>query len=150
MKFTDIFIKRPVLSLVVSLLILIAGIEAGSSFSVRQYPKSDIAVISIQTVYVGANAELIRGFITSPIERAISSAGGIDYVESTSAMSLSTINVHLKLNYDPLKAMTEITAKVNQVRGDLPPQSEVPSITIQPADSQFASAYLSFNSKILE
>jgi len=150
MKFTDIFIKRPVLAIVVSLLILITGIQAATSLSVRQYPRSDIAVITISTVYVGANAELIRGFITSPIERAIASADGIDYIESSSAMSLSTINVHLRLNYDPLKAMTEISAKVNQVRGNLPPESEVPAITVASADNQFASAYLTFNSKILE
>ncbi|HWV16150.1 MAG TPA: efflux RND transporter permease subunit [Cellvibrio sp.] len=150
MKFTDIFIKRPVLALVVSLLILIVGIQAVSSLSVRQYPRSDIAVININTVYVGANAELIRGFITAPIERAIASAGGIDYIESSSAMGLSTVRVHLHLNYDPLKAMTEISAKVNQVRGDLPPEAEVPSIVVEAADSQFASAYLTFNSKILE
>jgi multidrug efflux pump len=149
MKFTDIFIKRPVLAMVVSLLILITGIQAASSLSVRQYPRSDIAVVTINTVYVGASAELIRGFITTPIERAIASADGIDYIESSSAMSMSTINVHLRLNYDPLKAMTEISAKVNQVRGDLPPESEVPSITVESADSQFASAYLTFNSKIL-
>lgn len=150
MNFTDIFIKRPVLAMVVSLLILIAGIQAASSLSVRQYPRSDIAVITINTVYVGANAELIRGFITTPIERAIASADGIDYIESSSAMSMSTVNVHLRLNYDPLKAMTEISAKVNQVRGNLPPESEVPAITVASADSQFASAYLTFNSKILE
>jgi len=150
MKFTDIFIKRPVLAMVVSLLILLAGLQAAHSLSVRQYPRSDIAVITISTVYVGANAELIRGFITTPIERAIASADGIDYIESSSAMSMSTINVHLRLNYDPLKAMTEISAKVNQVRGNLPPEAEVPAITVEAADSQFASAYLTFNSKILE
>ena len=150
MKFTDIFIKRPVLAMVVSLLILLAGLQAANSLSIRQYPRSDIAVITISTVYVGANAELIRGFITTPIERSIASADGIDYVESSSAMSLSTISVHLRLNYDPLKAMTEISAKVNQVRGNLPPEAEVPSITVEAADSQFASAYLTFNSKILE
>ena len=150
MKFTDIFIKRPVLSLVVSLLILIAGIQAVSSLSVRQYPRSDIAVITINTVYVGASAELIRGFITTPIERAIASADGIDYIESSSAMTMSSVKAHLRLNYDPLKAMTEITAKVNQVRSSLPPESEIPSITVESADSQFAAAYLTFNSKILE
>jgi len=150
MKFTDIFIQRPVLAIVVSLLILIAGIQAGTNLSVRQYPRSDIAVIKIETVYVGANAELIRGFITTPIERSIASAGGIDYIDSTSTMSLSTINVHLKLNYDPLKAMTEISAKVNQVRGNLPPEAEVPSLRIEAADTQFAAAYLSFSSEILE
>jgi multidrug efflux pump len=150
MKFTDIFIKRPVLSIVVSLLILIMGIQAGTNLTVRQYPRSDISVIIINTVYVGANAELVRGFITTPIERAIASAGGIDYIESQSAMGMSTVTAHLRLNYDPLKAMTEISAKVNQVRGDLPPEAEVPAIRIEAADSQFAAAYLSFSSEILE
>lgn len=150
MKFTDVFIKRPVLAIVVSLLILILGIQAGSNLTVRQYPRSDISVIIINTVYVGANAELVRGFITTPIERAIASAGGIDYIESQSAMGLSTVTAHLRLNYDPLKAMTEISAKVNQVRGDLPPEAEVPAIRIEAADSQFAAAYISFSSEILE
>lgn len=150
MKFTDIFIKRPVLAIVVSLLILILGIQAGSNLTVRQYPRSDISVIIINTVYVGANAELVRGFITTPIERAIASAGGIDYIESQSAMGMSTVTAHLRLNYDPLSAMTEISAKVNQVRGDLPPEAEVPAIRIEAADSQFAAAYLSFSSEILE
>ncbi len=150
MKFTDIFIRRPVLSIVVSLLILILGVQAGNNLTVRQYPRSDISVIIINTVYVGANAELVRGFITTPIERAIASAGGIDYIESQSAMGMSTVTAHLRLNYDPLKAMTEISAKVNQVRNELPPEAEVPSIRIESADSQFAAAYLSFSSEILE
>lgn len=150
MKFTDIFIKKPVLSLVVSLLILILGLQAASTLTVRQYPRSDISVITIQTVYVGANAELIKGFVTTPIERAIASSGGIDYIESQSAMSSSTVNVHLKLNYDPLKAMTEISAKVNEVRNELPPEAEVPTIKIEAADQQFAAEYLSFSSEILE
>lgn len=150
MKFTDIFIKKPVLAIVVSLLILLAGFQSMNNMTVRQYPRSDIAVIKITTVYVGANAELIRGFITTPIERAIASAGGIDYIESQSAMGVSTVIAHLHLNYDPLKAMTEISAKVNQVRGELPPESELPSIAVEAADSQFASAYLSFSSDILE
>lgn len=150
MKFTDIFIQRPVLAIVVSLLILLAGFQAASNLTVRQYPRSDIAVITINTVYIGANAELVRGFVTTPIERAIASAGGIDYITSQSGMSMSTVTAHLQLNYDPLKAMTEISAKVNQVRGDLPPEAEVPAITIASADSQFAAAYLSFSSDILE
>ena len=150
MKFTDVFIKKPVLAIVVSLLILILGIQAGTNLTVRQYPRSDISVIIINTVYVGANAELVRGFITTPIERAIASAGGIDYIESQSAMGSSTVTAHLRLNYDPLKAMTEISAKVNQVRGDLPPEAEVPAIRIEAADSQFAAAYISFSSEILE
>lgn len=150
MKYTDIFIRRPVLALVVSLLILILGIQAAFNLSVRQFPRSDVAVITINTVYVGANAELIRGFITTPIERSIASAEGIDYIESQSVMGMSTINVHLRLNYDPLKAMTEISAKVNQVRGDLPPEAEVPSIVVATADSAFAAAYITFNSSILD
>lgn len=150
MKFTDIFIKRPVLSIVVSLLIMILGLQAATNLTVRQYPRSDISVISIQTVYVGASADLVKGFVTTPIERAVASAGGIDYIESQSAMSMSTVNIHLKLNYDPLKAMTEISAKVNEVRNSLPPEAEIPTIQIQPADQQIAAEYLSFSSEILE
>src|SRR5690606_14440721 len=144
------FIQRQVLSIVVSLLILPAGCQAATNLSVRQYPRSDVAMITINTVYIGANAELVRGFITTPIERAIASAQGIDYISSSSTMGMSTVRAHLQLNYDPLKAMTEISAKVNQVRGDLPPESEVPAITIEAAHSQFAAAYLSFRSEILE
>lgn len=150
MKFTDIFIKRPVLAIVVSLLILIMGIQAGSNLTVRQYPRSDISVIIINTAYVGAGAELVKGFITTPIERAIASADGIDYIDSQSAMGLSTVTAHLRLNYDPLKAMTEISAKVNQVRNELPPEAEVPSIRIESADSSFAAGYISFSSEILD
>ncbi|MGN0921519.1 MAG: efflux RND transporter permease subunit [Cellvibrio sp.] len=150
MKYTDIFIRRPVLAIVVSLLILILGIQAAFNLSVRQFPRSDVAVVTIQTIYVGANAELVRGFITTPIERAVASAEGIDYIESQSVMGMSTINVHLRLNYDPLKAMTEISAKVNQVRGDLPPEAEVPAINVTTADSAFAAAYITFNSEILD
>src|SRR5215467_13194151 len=98
MKFTDIFVKRPVLAIVVNLVILIAGIQAIRSLTVRQYPRSDIAVIRVSTVYVGASADLVRGFITTPLERVIASADGIDYLESSSAQGLSRIVVHLKLN----------------------------------------------------
>lgn len=150
MKFTDIFIQRPVLSLVVSLLIVIAGLQAVNSLNVRQYPRSDNAVVTITTVYVGADSELVRGFITTPMERAIAAADGIDYIESVSAQGVSTINVRLKLNYDPIEALSEISSKVDQVRGDLPPEAEVPIINVESADSQFASAYLSFTSDILK
>lgn len=150
MKFTDIFIQRPVLALVVSLLIVIAGLQAVNSLNVRQYPRSDNAVVTVTTAYVGANAELVRGFITTPMERAIAAADGIDYIESVSAQGLSTINVRLKLNYDPIKALSEISSKVDQVRGDLPPEAEVPIINVESADSQFASAYLSFTSDVLK
>src|SRR5579859_480401 len=150
MKFTDLFVKRPVLSMVVSLVILIAGLQSIRSLSVRQYPRSDIAVVQVTTVYVGANADLVRGFITTPLERVIASADGIDYMESSSAQGLSTITVHLKLNYDTNAALTQIQAKVAQVRNDLPPEAEAPVIDLQTADNQFAAMYLGFSSKDLD
>src|SRR5437868_1953869 len=149
-SFTDLFIKRPVLAMVVSFVILIAGLQAMKTINVRQYPRSDIASIQITTVYVGADAELVRGFITTPLERAIAAADGIDYMQSTSQQSLSTITARLKLNYDANKALSDISSKVDAIRRDLPPESEIPVIAIQPADSQIASAYLSFTSNILE
>ncbi|MGE5312118.1 MAG: efflux RND transporter permease subunit, partial [Nitrospirota bacterium] len=149
MAFTDIFIRRPVLALVINLVIIIAGLQAIRSLNVRQYPRSENSVVTVTTVYVGASSELVRGFITTPLERAIAAADGIDYIQSQSALGLSTISVRLKLNYDPLKALAEISAKVDQVRGDLPPEAEVPSINVVSADSQFASAYLSFTSDVL-
>ena len=121
MTFTDLFIKRPVLATVVSLVILIAGLQSIRALSVRQFPRSDIAVVSVSTAYVGANADLVRGFITTPLERVIASADGIDYIESSSAQGVSTITVHLKLNYDTNAALTQIQAKVAQVRNELPP-----------------------------
>src|SRR6266700_4497828 len=150
MKFTDLFIKRPVLSIVVSLVILIAGIQSIRSLSIRQYPRSDIAVIQVSTVYVGANADLVRGFLTTPLERVIASADGIDYMESSSAQGLSTITVHLKLNYDTNAALTQIQAKLAQVRNDLPPESQQPVIDLQTADNQFASMYIGFSSASLD
>ncbi|HYY52434.1 MAG TPA: efflux RND transporter permease subunit, partial [Myxococcales bacterium] len=150
MKFTDLFIRRPVVALVVNLLILIAGVQAIRSLSVRQYPRSDIAVVNVSTVYVGANADLVRGFITTPLERVIASADGIDYMESSSAQGLSTITVHLKLNYDTNAALTQVQAKVAQVRNDLPPEAEAPVIDLQTADNQFASIYLGFSSNDLD
>src|SRR5229473_371761 len=150
MKFTDLFVKRPVLAIVVNLVILIAGLQAIRSLSVRQYPRSDIAVVQVTTVYVGANADLVRGFITTPLERVIASADGIDYMESSSAQSLSTITVHLKLNYDTNAALTQIQAKLAQVRNDLPPESQAPVIDLQTADNQFAAIYLGFSSPNLD
>src|SRR5690349_15054381 len=150
MKLTDLFIKRPVLALVVNLVILIAGLQAIRSLSVRQYPKSDIAVIRVGTAYVGASADLVRGFITTPLERVIASADGIDYMESSSAQGLSTITVHLRLNYDTNAALTQIQAKVAQVRNQLPPEAEAPVSGVGPADPQFAAMYLGFSSDELD
>ena len=150
MKFTDLFVKRPVLAIVVNLVILIAGLQAIRSLTVRQYPRSDIAVIRVSTAYMGASADLVRGFITTPLERVIASADGIDYVESSSAQALSTITVHLKLNYDTSAALTQLQAKVAQVRNDLPPEAEAPVIELETADNQFAAMYLGFASDDLD
>ena len=150
MRFTDLFIKRPVLAIVVSLVILIAGLQSARSLSVRQYPRSDIAIVRVSTVYVGANADLVRGFITTPLERVIASADGIDYIESSSAQGLSTITVHLELNYDTNAALTQLQAKVAQVRNDLPPEAEAPKIELETADQQFAAIYLGFSSPDLD
>jgi multidrug efflux pump len=150
MKFTDLFVKRPVLAIVVSLVILIAGLQSIRALSVRQYPRSDIAVVTVSTVYVGANADLVRGFITTPLERVIASADGIDYMESSSAQGLSTITVHLQLNYDTNAALTQIQAKVAQVRNDLPPEAEAPILNLETADNRFAAIYLGFSSTDLD
>ncbi len=145
-SFTDLFIRRPVLAVVVNLIILIAGLQAVRTLVVRQYPRNENATVTVTTAYVGASAELVRGFVTQPLERAIAAADGIDYIESSSQLSVSKITARLKLNYDGKRALAEINSKVNQVRNDLPPEAEVPAINIETADSQFASAYLSFSS----
>jgi len=150
MKFTDLFIKRPVLAMVVNLVILIAGLQAIRSLSVRQYPRSDMANVKVTTAYIGANAELVRGFITSPLERVIASADGIDFMESSSGQGVSTITVHLKLNYDTNAALTQVQSKVAQVRNQLPPEAEAPIIELETTDSTFAAAYIGFASKDLD
>ncbi|KJS31259.1 MAG: acriflavine resistance protein B [Desulfatitalea sp. BRH_c12] len=150
MKITDVFIRRPVLALVINLVIIIAGVQAIRSLNVRQYPISENASVTVTTAYVGANAELVRGFITTPLERVIAAADGIDYIQSESTQGLSTITARIKLNYDAIEAMSEISSKVDQVRNDLPPEAEVPVINVVSADSEFASAYLSFTSEDLQ
>ncbi len=148
-SFTDLFVRRPVLAIVVNVMIIIAGLQAWRSLSVRQYPRSENASVIVATVYVGASADVVRGFITTAIERSIASADGIDYVESKSLLGLSLVTARLKLNYDPTKALADITAKVNQVRNELPAEAEVPSISVESADSEFAALYLSFSSDTL-
>ncbi len=150
MKLTDLFIRRPVIAVVVNVIIVIAGLQAIRSLNARQYPRSENAQIVVTTTYVGANAELVRGFITTPIERAIAAADGIDYIESESKQDLSTIRARLRLNHDATRALSEISAKIDQVRGDLPPEAEIPIITVESADSALASAYLSFSSDVLK
>src|SRR5690606_42086284 len=150
MKFTDLFIRRPVLAIVVNLLIIIAGLQALRSLNVRQYPKLESATVTVRTPYVGASAELVRGFITTPLERAIAAADGINFIESQSVQGLSTINARLKLNFPAAAALADLSSRVNQVRADLPPEAEVPAIALEPSDAQVAAMYLSFGSDILE
>jgi multidrug efflux pump len=149
-KFTDLFVRRPVLAIVVNLVIIIAGLQAFRSLNVRQYPKLESATVTVRTVYVGADADLVRGFVTTPLERAIAAADGIDYLESQSTQGISTIHVRLMLNFNAAAALADITARVDQVRADLPPEAEVPSINIEPSDSAVAAMYLGFTSTILE
>jgi multidrug efflux pump len=150
MKLTDLFVRRPVLAVVLNLVIIIAGLQAVGTLNVRQYPRLESATITVRTAYVGANAELVRGFITTPLERSIAAADGIDYVESQSTQGLSTINARLRLNFPATDALSDISARVNQVRADLPPEAEVPAIAIEPSDAQVAALYLTFGSDILE
>ncbi len=150
MKFTDLFIRRPVLALVVSLVIIIAGVQAIGTLNVRQYPRSENSSIVVTTVYVGASPELVRGFVTTPLEQAIAAADGIDYLQSQSSQGFSTITARLKLNYDTDKALAEISSKVDGVRNLLPPEAQIPTLSVESADSAFAAAYLSFSSDVLK
>ncbi|AWV08528.1 efflux RND transporter permease subunit [Marilutibacter maris] len=148
MKFTDIFINKPVLAIVLNLFILLFGLRAYSELNVRQYPELRNAVINVSTTYFGADADLIEGFITTPLEREIASAEGIDYMTSTSSAGVSTIQAYIRLDQDPNEALTQIAAKVNKMRGQLPPESEDPVIDLQQGQ-QIAAMYLSFASETL-
>lgn len=145
-SFTDTFIRHPVLAVVVNLVIVLVGWRALSSLPVQQYPQVESSSILINTVYYGASAETVRGFLTTPIERAVSAIGGVDYVESTSRAGLSTVTVRLKLNHSSTAALAEVTARLQQVRSDLPPDAEPPAVEIQRADRPYATFYLSFTS----
>ncbi len=148
MNLTEIFIRKPVLAIVVSLLILLFGLRAAMSLSVRQYPETQNAVVTVTTVYVGADPALVAGFITTPLENSIAQANGIDYITSKSSQSVSIITATLRLNYDVSKAITEINTKVNAVLSQLPREAEQPSINVSVGDSM-ASMYLGFYSKEL-
>jgi len=148
MKFTDIFIRRPVLASVVSLLILVLGLRAYSALPILQYPRTENAVVTVATIYYGADPDVVAGFITTPLENAIAQANGIDYMSSTSQNGVSTITVYLRLNYDSDKALTEINTKVNSVLNQLPPGTLQPTLTVkigQPIDAM----YIGFNSDTL-
>ncbi|HEU5260867.1 MAG TPA: efflux RND transporter permease subunit [Gemmatimonadales bacterium] len=145
-SFTDIFIKHPVLATVVNLVILLVGWRALTSLPVQQYPQIESSSVVITTVYYGASAETVRGFLTTPIERAVSAIGGVDYVESTSRAGVSTVTVRLKLNHNSTAALAEVTARLQQVRSELPAEAEPPAVEVQRADRPYASFYLSFTS----
>ncbi len=145
-SFTDTFIKHPVLAVVVNLVIVLVGWRAVSSLPVQQYPKLESSSVLITTLYYGASAETVRGFLTTPLERVVSQIGGVDHVESTSRAGVSTVTVRLKLNHNTTAALAEITARLQQVRTELPPEAEPPMVEIQRADRPYATFYLSFTS----
>ncbi|HTO03271.1 MAG TPA: efflux RND transporter permease subunit, partial [Opitutus sp.] len=149
-SFTDLFIRKPVIALVVNIVILVVGAVSYFQLNTRQFPRSDSAVVNVSTVYFGASADTVRGYITTQLERVIASADGIDYIESESRAGFSTIRVYLRLNYDTNAALAQISAKIDQVRGELPPESEAPSISVETSDNQFAAMYLSFYSEELD
>jgi multidrug efflux pump len=148
MKFTDIFIRRPVLASVVSLLILVLGVRALGVLQVLQYPKTQNAVVTINTLYYGADPDVVAGFITTPLENAIAQANGIDYMTSTSTSGVSTIMVYLRLNYDADKALTEINTKISSVLNQLPTGTQQPSLTVKIGQT-IDAMYIGFNSKVL-
>jgi multidrug efflux pump len=145
-SFTDIFIKRPVLAIVLNLAIVLVGWRSLSSLPVQQYPKIESASVLITTVYFGASAETVRGFLTTPIERAVSAISGVDYIESTSRAGVSIITIRMKLNHSSTAALAEVTARLQQVRSELPAEAEPPAVEVQRADRPYASFYLSFTS----
>jgi multidrug efflux pump len=145
-SFTDIFIRHPVLAIVVNLVIVLIGWRALNKLPVQQYPKIESSTVAITTVYTGASAETVRGFLTAPIERAVSSVSGVDYIDSTSRAGISIINVRLKLNHDSTAALAEITARLQQVRAEIPQEALPPVVEVQRADRPYATFYLSFSS----
>lgn len=148
MNFTDIFIRRPVLAMVVSLLLVVLGLRSLFSLPINQYPKTQNAVVTISTTYYGADAQTVAGFITQPLESAIAQAQGIDYLSSSSSSGVSTITATLRLNYDANRALTEINTQVSSVRNQLPAQAQAPVLTVQTGQTTDAM-YLGFYSKTL-
>ena len=145
--FTDVFIKHPVLAAVVNLVIVLVGWRALTSLPLQQYPQIESSSAVITTVYYGASAETVRGFLTTPIERAVSQISGVDYIESTSRAGVSIVTVRLKLNHDSTAALAEVTARLQQVRSELPAEAEPPVVEVQRADRPYGTMYLYFTSK---
>ena len=148
MNFTDIFIRKPVLASTVSLLILVLGARSLMNLPVRQYPRTQNAVVTVSTAYYGADAQTVAGFITQPLEAAIAQAQGIDYLSSTSVSGSSTIIATLRLNYDADRALTEITTQVSSVRNQLPPEAQQPVLSIQVGET-VDTMYMGFFSEQL-
>jgi multidrug efflux pump len=148
MRFTDIFIRRPVLATVVNLLILLLGLRSLGILKVRQFPETQNAVVTVTTVYTGADPALVSGFITTPLENSIAQADGIDYIASLSSQGMSTIEANLRLNYDVNKALTEINTKVNAVLNQLPRKSQQPVISVSIGET-IDSMYIGFSSESL-
>ncbi|WBL76067.1 efflux RND transporter permease subunit [Bradyrhizobium xenonodulans] len=148
MRFTDIFIRRPVLALVVSALILVLGLRSMSTLSILQYPRTQNAIVTVTTAYAGADSDIIAGFITTPLENAIAQANGIDYMTSSSVTGSSTITINLRLNYDSGKAMTEINAKVNSVLNQFPSGTQQPTLTLKVGQT-IDAMYIGFASDVL-
>src|SRR5207245_5374850 len=148
MKSTDLFIRRPVLAAVISLLILVVGLRAISALPVLQYPRTENAVVTVATTYYGADPDVIAGFITTPLEQAIAQANGIDYMTSTSQSGASTITVYLRLNYPSDRALTEINTKVQSVLNQLPPGSQQPVLTVKIGQT-IDAMYIGFSSTVL-
>src|SRR5262249_9981251 len=146
-SFTDVFIKHPVLAVAVNLVLVLVGWRALTTLPVQQYPKIESSSVVITTVYYGASAETVRGFLTTPIERAVSAISGVDYLESTSRAGVSTITVHLKLNHSSTAALAEVSARLQQVRSELPSEAEPPAVEVQRADRPYGTFYLAFTSK---
>jgi multidrug efflux pump len=145
-SFTDVFIKHPVLAVVVNLVIVLVGWRALTTLPVQQYPQIESSSVVITTAYTGASAETVRGFLTTPIERVVSAISGVDYIESTSRAGISTVTVRLELNHSSTVALAEVTARLQQVRSELPAEAEPPVVEVQRADRPYATFYLSFNS----
>ncbi len=145
-SFTDTFIRHPVLAVVANLALVLVGWRALTTLPVQQYPDVESSSIIVTTVYYGASAETVRGFLTTPVERAVSSINGVDHVESTSRAGVSTVTVRLNLDHSSTAALAEVTARLQQVRSELPPEAEPPAVEVQRADRPYATFYLSFTS----
>jgi multidrug efflux pump len=146
MRALDVFVRRPVIAIVLNLALVLIGIRAASQLPVQQYPRIESSSILITTIYVGASAETIRGFVTTPIERAVSSLTGIDYVESSSVPGLSTVTARLKLNQSSTTALAEVGNRLDQIRSELPLEIESPVVEVQRADRPYATFYVSVTS----